>query len=66
MGGCLADTNMILFEDYKKLSFGAYSVNLCSANYAEYDKSPKISDSCTENILYHFLFCFVDQNVTSS
>ena len=66
IGGCLADLNMLLSEDCKESSFLACFVNLCSANYAKYNKSPKISDSCTGNVLYHILFCFVEKNVISS
>ena len=65
-GSYLADPNMLLSGDWRELSFWACSVNLCSANYAKYDKSPKICDSCTGNTLNHFLFCFVNQNVTLS
>ena len=64
--GCLADPNMMLSEDCRDLSFWVYSVGLCSTNHAKYDNSPKISDSCTGNIFNHFLFCFIDQNVTLS
>ena len=64
--GCLPDPNMPLSKNCRELSFWGYSLILCSVNYAKHDKSPKIVDSCIGNILNHFSFSFVDQNMTFS
>ena len=48
--GCLADSNMFLSEDCRELSF--YVLQIVQNK----TKSAKMSDSCTGNVLNHFLF----------